>query len=228
MLYVQLTDCAGFSGVIGSGIMDKVLIHSEQIEMVPVGDLTPHPRNRNEHPPDQIERMKKIIRFQGFRRPLTVSNLSGHITTGEGRWTAAKELGMTHVPVIYQDYESEDQEYADIQADNALAAWARLDHAKINADLPELCGQTLDIDFLGIKKFTADRQERDETVSADSEIQHDSGEVTRMMLMFQTDEYKAVMEKVMVLVDHFKMTNLTDLFIRLVNDAHLEVATDPE
>lgn len=66
---------------------------------------------------------------------------------------------MNKVPVNYQDYESEEQEYADLQSDNAIASWAELDLMAINVDLAEL-GPDFDIDFLGIKNFVLDMSEK--------------------------------------------------------------------
>lgn len=124
-------------------------------ELVPVGDLKPHPKNRNNHPDEQIKRLAQILEYQGFRYPIKVSKASGYITAGHGRLLAAKSLGVKAVPVNFQEYESEEQEYADIVADNSIASWSELDLAGINADLGDL-GPDFDIDLLGIKNFTID------------------------------------------------------------------------
>lgn len=57
--------------------------------------------------------------------------------------------------MIFKTTQTEAQEYADIQADNALAAWAELDFSGINADIGDL-GPDFDIDLLGIKNFSLD------------------------------------------------------------------------
>jgi DNA modification methylase len=119
---------------------------------VKVKDLKPRENNRNRHPKEQIDRLSEIIKYQGFRRPIIVSNLSGQVVCGHGRLEAAKKLGIKEVPVIYQDYIDEAQEYADHVADNALQGWSELDLSGINADLGDL-GPDLDIDMLGIKDF---------------------------------------------------------------------------
>ena len=126
-------------------------------KLVPISELTPHPKNRNAHPQDQVERLAKILKYQGWRYPIKVSKQSGLITSGHGRleaakFNAAREEGWFNVPVNYQDYESETQEYADLQADNAIASWAELDLGRINIDLPDL-GPDFDIEMLGIKDF---------------------------------------------------------------------------
>lgn len=128
--------------------------HCRYDQLVNPSELKEHPRNRNAHPPEQIERLAKIIEYQGWRYPVNVSKQSGFIVTGHGRVQAAIKLGCT-VPVVFQDFESSEQEYAAVQSDNSIASWAELDLAKINLDLAEL-GPDFDIDLLGIKGFEID------------------------------------------------------------------------
>lgn len=124
-------------------------IHCLFDKMVNVHELKPHPKNMNKHPKEQIERLAKILEYQGFRYPIKVSKLSGFITSGHGRLEAAKFLKLTQVPVNYQGYESEAQEYADIVADNSIASWADLDISSIKTEM--LNFPDFDIDFLGLK-----------------------------------------------------------------------------
>lgn len=121
-------------------------------KIVEIKELKPHPKNPNKHSKEQIERLAKIVEYQGIRRPVRVSKLSGFITAGHGLVAAIKFLGLKDVPVNFQDYENEDQEYADIIADNSIASWADLDLASINLEVPSL-GPDFDIDLLGIKDF---------------------------------------------------------------------------
>lgn len=131
-------------------------IHCKHDALVPWRDLKPHPKNRNVHPLEQIERLTKIIRYQGVRAPVIVSKLSGFIVKGHGTLMAMKEVlkedNEVQVPVSYQDFDDEEQEYAFVQSDNAIAAWAELDLAGINADIGDL-GPDFDIDLLGIEDF---------------------------------------------------------------------------
>jgi DNA modification methylase len=122
--------------------------------LVPIKELKAHPKNRNNHPPTQIAQFAKILDFQGIRRPVRVSKLSGFVTVGHGLILAAKCNGYTHLPVDDQDYDNEDMEYADIVADNAIALQAQLDFAKINLDIPDL--GPMDTDLLGLKDFKID------------------------------------------------------------------------
>lgn len=120
-------------------------------ELVSVKKLKPHPKNRNIHPKEQIERLAKMIAFQGIRAPIVVSKLSGFIVKGHGTLMALEENKVKDVPVVYQDFDNTDQEYAFVQGDNAIAAWAELDLSGINMDIPEL--GPMDIDLLGLKDF---------------------------------------------------------------------------
>ena len=56
------------------------------------------------------------------------------------------------MPVSYQDFTDDEQEYAYITSDNAIASWAELDLAQINVELESL-GPDFDVDLLGIKDF---------------------------------------------------------------------------
>lgn len=138
--------------------MSSPRVMIEEIKMVPVSELKPHPKNRNKHPSDQIERLAKILEYQGFRYPVKVSNRSGFVTSGHGRIEAAKLKGWTHVPVSYQDYDDDDQEYLDVQSDNAIASWSELDLSGINADLESI--GPFDLDLLGIKDFVLEPSEK--------------------------------------------------------------------
>lgn len=117
----------------------------------PIASLKPHPKNRNTHPPEQIERLAKIIKYQGWRHPIIVSKQSGFIVAGHGRLEAAKLLNLPVVPVHYQDFVDADQEYAFLISDNAIALWAELDLSAIHKDLPEL--GLGDLDLLGFQNF---------------------------------------------------------------------------
>jgi DNA modification methylase len=138
-------------------------------ELVDISKLKAHPDNRNDHPQDQIERLAKILEYQGWRYPVKVSNQSGFITSGHGRVLAAKHLGWKQVPVNFQDYDNEDQEYADIVSDNAIASWSELDLSTINSDIGDL-GPDFDIDLLGIKDFVIEPADKLEPQCDEDEV----------------------------------------------------------
>jgi hypothetical protein len=156
--------------------------------LVNIKDLKPHPKNRNEHPKDQLERLAKILEYQGWRYPIKVSNQSGFITSGHGRLAAAKINKWKEVPVDYQDYESDEQEYADVQSDNAIASWAELNISGINADI-ELLGPDFDIDLLGIKNFVIEPADKDPGCDED-EVPHHVEPKTKLGDIYQLGRHR--------------------------------------
>ena len=143
-----------------------MIVHCPHDAMVSVKELKPNPLNRNSHPKDQVERLAKILEYQGWRYPIKVSKRSGLITSGHGRLEAAKLLKLKEVPVSFQDYADEAQEYADLTADNAIASWSELDLSGINSDIVDL-GPDFDLDLLGIKDFGIDPADKTEEIESE-------------------------------------------------------------
>lgn len=177
-------------------------VHCAADLLVSVSQLKPHPKNVNAHPAEQIVRLAKILEYQGWRYPIKVSKRSGYVTSGHGRLLAAKHLGWTEVPVDFQDYESDEQEYADIVSDNAIASWSELDLSAINSDIVDL-GPDFDIDLLGIKDFLIEPADK-------LEPQCDEDEVPEALL-----EPRVVRGEVYILGNHRLMcgdsTAITDV-----------------
>ena len=107
----------------------------------------------NIHKPEQIDRLCKLIEYQGFRVPLIVQQGTNLVVAGHGRLEAAKKMGLKEVPVTYQEFDSEAQLYAFMVSDNAIAkdSWASLDHDMIRLESDLLAD--LDFDMLGLDNF---------------------------------------------------------------------------
>ena len=160
-------------------------------KIVPVGEVKPNPKNPNQHPEEQIDLLAKIIRAQGWRAPVTVSTLSGLVVRGHGRLMAAIHAGLSHVPVDYQHYDSEEAETADLIADNRIAELAEID----NKMLAELFGgfdaEAIDVSLTGytaddVADITAALQEsvmadidevKSKSVAALHKLRYDSSEI---------------------------------------------------
>jgi hypothetical protein len=139
---------------------DRMLkINCAYSAIVPITSLKPNPKNNNYHSSEQIDRLAKIIKHKGQRSPIVVSSLSGYIVKGHCRLEAMKLLGATEVAIDLQDYQSEQQEYEDMTADNAIALWAELDLSAINSEI-EILGIE-DTDLLGLKDLTDDLPDDD-------------------------------------------------------------------
>lgn len=150
----------------------KIKINCKYDELVNPINLKDHPKNRNKHGSDQIERLAELFKYQGIRHPIIVSKRSGLVVAGHGRKLSAIRAGISDVPVVYQDFDSDEQEYAFLQSDNAIALWADLDMSAINNDLADL-GPDFDLDHLGIKNFTLDLDRADFGPDMEDEVVSD-------------------------------------------------------
>lgn len=149
----------------------EVSVQAQDIQLVDIDHLVPNPKNPNKHPEKQIERLMKLIQYQGFRNPIIVSDRTGFMVVGHGRLEAAKRLGMTKVPVIRQRFDDEAMEYAYLVSDNTIAEWADTDLAQVNLDMLDL-GPDFDVDLLGIEDFVIEPVEKYE--GSNSEIDVDN------------------------------------------------------
>lgn len=113
---------------------DGVPVYCAHDAIADVAALVPNPKNPNTHPDNQIQLLGRIIRQTGWRAPITVSKRSGFIVKGHGRLAAALLEGVKEVPVDYQNYTNDAEEYADLVADNRIAELAEIDN-KLLADI---------------------------------------------------------------------------------------------
>ena len=122
-------------------------------KIVDVEKLVPNPRNPNKHPEKQIKMLAKIIKHQGQRSPVVVSNRSGFITKGHGKHKAIQSLGWSKIAVDYQDYDSEAQEFQDMVADNKIAELADHDDNFMIEGIHDLNLEKSDFELLGMGDF---------------------------------------------------------------------------
>lgn len=127
------------------------VIHCSHSALLDPKELLPHPKNPNEHSKEQIKLFVSILAYQGWRRPITVSNRSGFITRGHGALAAAIEAGYDVVPVDYQDYENEYQELADIVADNQLQRLSSMNTGKLTTIMADLKETAIDLTLTGFE-----------------------------------------------------------------------------
>lgn len=134
-----------------------IKVYCRYDEAVDIDRITVHPRNPNKHGDEQIALLAKIIKTSGWRNPVCVSNRSGFVIKGHGRLMAARVLCVTHVPVEYQDYDTEAAEYQDMIADNRIAELAERDMSIIKDLLEELDTGANDMDLTGYAESEIER-----------------------------------------------------------------------
>lgn len=167
---------------------DGALVFCRFDDIVNVSSLKPNPENPNMHDAEQLELLGKIVKKTGWRAPITVSKRSGLITKGHGRRLAAIKAGLEYAPVEYQDYASEEEEHADLIADNRIAELAEMDDEKLSDLLRELDSiDDFDMDLTGFdeeslldmigEQVTSDDIEEDEVPEPETNVFSKTGDL---------------------------------------------------
>jgi hypothetical protein len=91
-----------------------------------------------------------IVEF-GFTNPVLVDSNDG-IVAGHGRLAAARELGLTEVPVVVLDHLSDRQKRAYVIADNKLALNASWDVDMLAMEVDALREEDFNLDLLGFSE----------------------------------------------------------------------------
>lgn len=114
-----------------------------RVELRPLGELTPNPKNPRVHPKRQVRQIAESIRTFGFTMPILV-DADNRVLAGHGRLKACELLGWTEVPTIRLDHLSEAQAKAYLVADNRLSERSTWDPRLLGETLQDLSLQDLD------------------------------------------------------------------------------------
>ncbi len=167
-------------------LIDGIFVYCAHNEIIDITKLIPNPRNPNKHPKKQIELLAKIIKNQGWRTPITVSNRSGFIVRGHGRFLAAQELGVKKVPIDRQDYKNEAEEWADLIADNRIAELAEIDNLLLKDLFQEIDTGNIDMDLTGFDNVELEKlmsqfcKEKKEILNIEEEINKIKNPITKL------------------------------------------------
>lgn len=114
---------------------------SDIVKIIDINALKPYPNNprKNEH---AVEPVANSIREFGFKQPIVVDK-NNTIIAGHTRLLAARELGLTEVPVIVADDLTPEQVKAYRLADNKTGELAGWDFEQLDIEL----GDIADIDM---------------------------------------------------------------------------------
>jgi hypothetical protein len=118
------------------------------VEYRPLALLIPYARNPRTHSEAQVAEIAASIREFGFTNPILVDGENG-IIAGHGRLLAARQLGMTEVPVIELAGLTEAQKRAYVIADNKLTLNAGWDNKLLSLELGELEALGFDLSLTG-------------------------------------------------------------------------------
>ena len=128
--------------------MARPPVMPNQLERWPVDRLVPYDRNARTHSAEQVAQIVASIQEFGFTNPILVASDDG-IIAGHGRLEAAKQLGMTEVPVVVLDHLTPTQRRAYVLADNKLALNAGWDDLLLATELQALQLEDFDLSLMG-------------------------------------------------------------------------------
>jgi hypothetical protein len=121
-----------------------------RLEFWRVDRLVPSARNARTHSDAQVAEIAGSIRAFGFTNPILVGE-QGDVVAGHGRLAAARQLGLSDVPVILLRGLTEFQRRQLVLADNRIALNAGWDLEMLNLELKDL-SEGADLTLVG---FTA-------------------------------------------------------------------------
>lgn len=119
-----------------------------RLERWPLDRLIPSPRNARTHDKAQIAEIAGSIRAFGFANPILVSPV-GDIIAGHGRLAAARQLGLSEVPVLIVDGLNDVERRQLVLADNRIALNSGWDNELLRLELTDLSGHGADLSLLG-------------------------------------------------------------------------------
>ena len=119
-----------------------------RLEFWPVAKLIPSARNARTHSDAQVAEIAGSIKAFGFSNPILVG-VDGDVIAGHGRLAAARQLGLSEVPVIVLSALTEVQRRQLMLADNRIALNAGWDAELLAAELTDLSVLGTDLAVLG-------------------------------------------------------------------------------
>ena len=122
--------------------------HSKAITFRDVGSLKQASRNPRTHSKAQIKQIAASIQRFGFTNPILIDH-QDRIVAGHGRVAAARQLGITSVPVLELTGLSPAEIRAYALADNKLALNAGWDQELLALELQDLIEAGFELDLTG-------------------------------------------------------------------------------
>jgi DNA modification methylase len=119
-----------------------------QVELCPIDRLIPRITNPRTHTPEQVSQIAASMREFQWTSPVLVGP-DFDIIAGHARVAAARQNGMTEVPVIVLKHLSEAQRRALVIADNQLALNAGWDEESLRIELQALDESNFDLSLVG-------------------------------------------------------------------------------
>jgi DNA modification methylase len=127
---------------------------ADKVERRAINGLIPYARNARTHSDAQVAQIAASMREWGWTNPVLVDE-EGGIIAGHGRVLAARQLGLTEVPVMVAEGWSEAQKRAYILTDNQLPLNAGWDMDLLGNEVRGLAEWGFDTQLLGFGNLDA-------------------------------------------------------------------------
>ena len=131
--------------------IDNLAGMGPRLEMWSIDRLIPSARNARSHSKAQVAEIAGSIRAFGFTNPILASG-KGDVIAGHGRLAAARQLGLSEVPVIPLHGLNELQQRQLMLADNRIALNAGWDVELLHLELKDLSSMGADLSSLGFSR----------------------------------------------------------------------------
>ncbi len=125
-------------------------------KLLPVSELTPHPRNPRTHSPADIDILCRKITADGWTNPIAVAGKQHDILAGHRRRMAAIKLGLEMVPTIDLSHLSEAQRLAYIIWDNKSTITGAWDQDLLGSMMLDLKGLDFPLALTGFDALELD------------------------------------------------------------------------
>ena len=179
----------------------KIIKFGKNCHFVNINDLVPYKKNPKNHNDKDVTLIAKSIERNGFGESLLVCPETNEILSGNGRYLAAKKLGLEEIPVVYAPEGLSEKQKADL----VIASNKLVDVSGYNDNLFDLIEDFgLDIEDFGIgADELPDHEERKtgETVDSIKKVKitfnyEDSREVIDTFIREMNTLYPELMTKV--------------------------------
>lgn len=130
---------------------------ADRVEHIPLAQLKPFARQTRIHSDQQLSLIMGSFEAFGVLNPIIIDE-AGHVLAGQGRWEAAKRLGIAELPAVRVDHLSDDEKRAYVIADNRIAEKAGWDREALAIEFAHLTSIDLgfEIDTLGFSTTEID------------------------------------------------------------------------
>lgn len=136
--------------------MHEYNVNRSQIEIRPIAELKPAPRNARIHSKGQVKQIARSMKRFGICNPVLIQD-DGTIVAGHGRVEAAKLLGITEVPTLRLSHLNPTEIRAYALADNRIAEQAGWSREILAIELQGLIDLDFDVEITGFSMSAIDQ-----------------------------------------------------------------------